>query len=95
MHVVGATNLGVVAELDKMNMMQVPSWHVQEGTSLDELIEFAEKVKKVNGLGVFTFHGIGGQLFRISSETHRGFLKYLRDNMRTIIWFQLLQTRWE
>jgi peptidoglycan/xylan/chitin deacetylase (PgdA/CDA1 family) len=76
----GGDKLSVVAELDKMNMMQVPSWRVQEGTSLDELIEFAEKVKKVNGLGVFTFHGIGGQLFRISSETHRGFLSYLREN---------------
>lgn len=76
----GGDNLSVVADLDKINMMQVPSWHVQEGTGLDELIAFAEKVKSANGLGVFQFHGIGGPLFKISSETHRSFLKYLKDH---------------
>lgn len=77
---IGGDKESIVIEPNKMDMMQVPSWHVQEGTSLDELIEFAEKVKKANGLGVFQFHGIGGPLFKISSETHRSFLKYLKDN---------------
>lgn len=76
----GGDKLSIVTDLSKINMMQVPSWHVQEGTTLQELIDFAELVKKANGLGVFQFHGVGGPLFKISSDTHRDFLKYLIDN---------------
>lgn len=60
--------------------MQVPSWHVWTGTTLEELITFAEKVKKAGGMGVYQFHGVGGQLFKISSETHRLFLNYLKSH---------------
>lgn len=33
---------------------------------------------KLGGMGVYQFHGIGGQIFEISSETHRAFLAYLK-----------------
>ncbi|AHJ95335.1 polysaccharide deacetylase family protein [Hymenobacter swuensis] len=61
-----------------VNPMQVPSWMVEEGTALPELIAFAERVKKAGGLGVYQFHGVGGKFFRISAATHRAFLAYLR-----------------
>jgi peptidoglycan/xylan/chitin deacetylase (PgdA/CDA1 family) len=76
----GGDKLSIVTDISKIDKMQVPSWHVQEGTTLKELIDFAEMAKKSNGLGIFQFHGVGGPLFKISSETHRDFLKYLLDN---------------
>jgi len=76
----GGDQSSLVSDLKTINFMQVPSWHVMQGTPLSELIEFAEKVKKTNGLGIYQFHGIGGPLFEISSQTHRDFLKYLKEN---------------
>jgi hypothetical protein len=79
---IGGDQLSIVSELNNLNMMQVPNWHVQEGTNLEELIALAEKAKNSKGLGVYQFHGIGGPLFMISSETHKALLKYLKDNAR-------------
>ena len=58
--------------------MKVPSWHVWTGTTLEQLIAFAEKVKKAGGMGVYQFHGAGGQVFAISAETHKAFAAYLK-----------------
>ena len=58
--------------------MKVPSWMVEEGTTLDELIAFAEKIKKLGKMGVYQFHGVGAEFFRISRETHKAFLDYLK-----------------
>ena len=60
--------------------MHVPSWMVEEGTSLVDLIKFAEKSKEANGMAVYQFHSIDGQLFSISRVTHRKFLEYLKKN---------------
>ena len=62
--------------------MKAPSWMVEEGTTVKELIEFAEKVKKSGGMGIYQFHGIGGQFFKISAETHKAFLDYLKTNQQ-------------
>jgi hypothetical protein len=45
---------------------------------------FAEKVKKAGGLGVYQFHGVGGQLFQISKETHNAFLTYLKAHKKDL-----------
>lgn len=76
----GGDSNSVIIDFKHLNKMQVPSWHVWTGTTLKELIAFAEKVKKENGMGVYQFHGVGGQIFKITSETHREFLKYLKDH---------------
>jgi sialate O-acetylesterase len=74
----GGDSTSVIGDFKNLNTMKVPSWHVWTGTTLKELIAFAEKVKKAKGLGVYQFHGVGGQIFQISAETHRTFLEYLR-----------------
>jgi hypothetical protein len=53
---------------------------VWTGTTLTALIAFAEEVKKSGGMGVYQFHGVGGQIFAISPETHRAFLTYLKEH---------------
>ena len=74
----GGDSNSVITDFKHLNTMQVPSWHVWTETSLKELISFAEKVKKAGGMGVYQFHGVGGQVFKISSETHKAFLEYLK-----------------
>ena len=74
----GGDSISVITDFKHLNTMQVPSWHVWTGTTLQQLIAFAEKVKKTGGMGVYQLHGVGGQIFQISSETHRAFLEYLK-----------------
>ena len=76
----GGDRNSIITDFKNLNTMQVPSWLVEEGASLNELIEFAEKVKKNSGMGIYQFHGIGGQIFKISKETHKAFLEYLKKN---------------
>ena len=66
------------ADLNKIDIMKMPSWMVEEGITVDELIAFAEKVKKTGGIGIYQFHGIGAEFFKISKETHKAFLDYLK-----------------
>ena len=76
----GGDSSSIITNLKTLNFLKVPSWHVWTGTSVGELIAFAEKVKKAGGMGVYQFHGVGGNIFQISRETHRAFLMYLKTN---------------
>ena len=69
----GGDSNSVVKDSKHLNTVQVQSWHVWTGATLNELIAFAEKVKKAAGMGVYQFHGVGGQLFSISRETQKHF----------------------
>ena len=76
----GGDSTSIITNFKMLNILKVPSWHVWTRTTLNELIAFAEKVKKVQGMGVYQFHGVGGQVFQISKETHREFLRYLKKH---------------
>lgn len=67
-------------DFPNFNKMFVPSWAVPNDPELKDLIDFVEKAKEKGGLAVFQFHGIGGQWIKVSSETHKGLLKYLSEN---------------
>jgi hypothetical protein len=62
--------------------MHVPNWLVEEGTTVKELIAFAEQTKAANGMAVYQFHGIGGQFFKVSKEDHQALLEYLKTNLQ-------------
>jgi hypothetical protein len=74
----GGDSNSVIRDFKHLDPLNVPSWHVWTGTTVDQLISFAEKVKKSHGMGVYQLHGVGSQIFKISSETHRAFLQYLK-----------------
>jgi hypothetical protein len=76
----GGDRTAVIKDFSQLNTMKIPSWMVEEGTSLAELIDFAERVKIAGGLGIYQFHGIGAEFFKIYKETHQSFLKYLKSH---------------
>lgn len=76
----GGDSTSIISDFKNLNSTKVPSWHVWTGTSDNELIAFAEKVKKAGGMGVYQFHGVDGQIFQISGKTHRAFLAYLKEH---------------
>ncbi|HEX5151459.1 MAG TPA: polysaccharide deacetylase family protein [Parafilimonas sp.] len=74
----------IVTDFSKLDYMRVPGYFVQRGTTADELIAFAEKVKQKGGLGIFLFHGIDTEPFRISADAHRALMNYLKQNSKEI-----------
>ena len=74
----GGNKTSIVSNFRTLDTMKVPSWMVEEGTSLEELITFAEKVRKSGGMGIYQFHGIGAEFFTVSRTTHKAFLAYLK-----------------
>jgi peptidoglycan-N-acetylglucosamine deacetylase len=60
--------------------LKIPSWLVEEGTSLQSLIAFAERARTSGVMAVYQFHGIGGEFFKVSPDTHRAFLEYLENH---------------
>lgn len=76
----GGDSNSVITDFKHLDKIKVPSWHVWTGTSLQQLISFAEKVKKSGGMGIYQFHGVGGNIFSITPETHKAFLKYLKEH---------------
>jgi sialate O-acetylesterase len=38
---------------------------------------FSNLENKSGGMGIYQFHGVGGQIFQISKATHQAFLGYL------------------
>jgi peptidoglycan/xylan/chitin deacetylase (PgdA/CDA1 family) len=76
----GGDENSIITNFQSLNTMQVPSWHVFTNTTLEQLIAFAEKARQTNGMGVYQIHGVGGQVFEISSEAHKAFLQYLKNH---------------
>jgi peptidoglycan/xylan/chitin deacetylase (PgdA/CDA1 family) len=74
----GGERNSFVSDFRKTDLMKMPAWVVEEGTTLSELIAFTEKVKKAGGMGIYQFHGVGAEFFQISKETHKAFLDYLK-----------------
>lgn len=74
----GGDRNSIISDFKKIDVMKMPCWMVEEGTTVGELIAFAEKVKKVNGMGIYQIHGVGAEFFQISKETHKAFLDYLK-----------------
>jgi len=67
----------VITDFKWLDPMLVPSYGVDAGTSGDQLIAFVKKVEQGGGMGVFMFHGIGGDWIITSPRAHRELLEYL------------------
>jgi len=74
----GGDRNSFTSDFKNIDIIKMPSWLVEEGTTSKELIAFAEKVKQSGGMGIYQIHGVGAEFFRISKETHKAFLEYLK-----------------
>lgn len=82
---VGGDENSMIVDVRNLDYMKVPSYFVQQGTSGDELIRFAEKVRREGGLGIYQFHGIDSQIFQVSADAHKQLLDYLKQHQAEIL----------
>ncbi|WP_184541827.1 polysaccharide deacetylase family protein [Mucilaginibacter sp. FT3.2] len=74
----------VITDFKKLDVLQIPAWGVHAGVTGDELIAFAKKVQQSGGMGVFMFHGVGGDYITTPAAAHRQLLLYLKQHQDEI-----------
>jgi peptidoglycan/xylan/chitin deacetylase (PgdA/CDA1 family) len=86
----GGDENAVVTNFKLLDPLQVPSWGVPEGQTGAQLIAFVKKVQNSGGMGVFMFHGVGGDYITTSAKAHKELLDYLVKN-KSEIWVATFQ----
>ncbi|MDP9080078.1 MAG: polysaccharide deacetylase family protein [Bacteroidota bacterium] len=87
---VGGDDDAVITDFKHLDNMLVPSYGLEDSTPANKLIEFVKKVEKSGGMGIFMFHGIGGDFIKTSTQAHKELLEYLAKN-KTEIWVATFQ----
>ena len=67
----------IVTDFTKLDPMQVPSWGPVDGPDGAALIAYVERVRAARGLGVFQFHGVGGDYLSVSAQAHDELVAHL------------------
>lgn len=76
----GDDGSAVITDPHPLNPLRIPSRSTGNNPSGEQLTAFAEEVLKNKGLGIFTFHGVGGDYLSVSTEAHQVLLEYLNKH---------------
>jgi peptidoglycan/xylan/chitin deacetylase (PgdA/CDA1 family) len=87
---IGGDENAVVTDFKNLDPLLVPSWGMAGNKTGEELIAFVKKAEQCGGMGVFMFHGIGGDYLTTSAAAHRELLDYLKKN-KDKIWVATFQ----
>jgi len=77
---VGGDSTSIITKTLTDDTMLIPSYALSDGTKADAMIRYTKKVQASNGLGIFMFHGVGGDYITVSKEDHAELLRYLASN---------------
>lgn len=81
---------GFVSDPAMIDPFLVPSRSFPDSVTADQLIAFVKDVQAKGGMGVFMFHGVGGDYLVNSAEAHQGLMTYLKAHPE--IWVAPFQT---
>jgi len=86
---IGGDSDAVITDFKNLDPLLVPSYGLEENTNGDELIAFVKSVEEKGGMGIFMFHGVGGDYITTPADAHRELLAYLKS--RKDIWVATFQ----
>jgi hypothetical protein len=70
----------VVTDFAALDVFNVPSWGPVDGPDGAQLIAYAQRVAAAHGLGVYQFHGVGGDYLSVSAEAHHELVRFLKSH---------------
>jgi hypothetical protein len=62
----------------------VPSYGLEQNSTAAQLIDFVKNVQKKGGMGIFMFHGVGGDYITTPALSHKKLIEYLVKNKKDI-----------
>jgi sialate O-acetylesterase len=77
---VGGGSDAVITDFKNLDPLKVPSWGVPDSVTGDALIAFVKKVQEKGGMGVFMFHGVGGDYLTTPALAHQQLVSYLQQH---------------
>jgi len=80
----GVPSGAVVSDQAMLDPFRVPSRSFPESATAEDLIAYVKDVQRSGGMGVFMFHGVGGDYLQVSSQAHLGLLRYLKEHQSEI-----------
>src|SRR5260221_2755240 len=87
---IGGDENAVITTFSNLDPLLVPAWGLPGNNTGAELIAFVKKVQQSGGMGVFMFHGIGGDYIITPVAAHKELLEYLIKN-KNEIWVATFQ----
>jgi peptidoglycan/xylan/chitin deacetylase (PgdA/CDA1 family) len=87
---IGGNENAVITDFKNLDPLLVPAWGVPGNNTGAELIAFVKKVQQNGGMGVFMFHGVGGDYITTPAAAHKELLEYLQKN-KDVIWVATFQ----
>jgi peptidoglycan/xylan/chitin deacetylase (PgdA/CDA1 family) len=73
----GDKDNAVITDFKTLDPLLVPSYGLEAGATGEQLIAFVKKVEQSGGMGIFMFHGIGGDWIITPTQAHKELLEYL------------------
>ena len=81
---VGGDVDAVITDFKNLNPFLVPSYGLEGNNSGGQLIAFVKLVQQKGGMGIFMFHGIGGDYISVSAKAHQQLITYLKQHKKDI-----------
>lgn len=81
---VGGDTDAIVTDFRHLNPLIVPSYGVEENSTGKQLIDYVKHTAQKGGMGIFMFHGIGGDYITVSSKAHQQLVTYLKQRKKEI-----------
>lgn len=81
----GGDTDAIVTDFTRLDDFRLPAFGVDNGTPARRLIDFARLAEQSGGMGIFIFHGIGGDYLSITAGAHQQLLYYLKSHRKTIM----------
>lgn len=74
----------IITNLHNIDFFEVPAYGVPQQENADALIDFAKRTLEKKGLGIYLFHGIGGDYLKVSAEDHQALVAFLAAHQHDI-----------
>ena len=82
---IGGDINAVITDFKNLDPLLVPAWGVPGNSTGAELIAFVKKVEQSGGMGVFMFHGVGGDYITTPAASHKELLDYLQKHKDEVL----------
>lgn len=80
----GDTDNAIITDIKNLDPLKVPSYGLEGNSTGAQLIAFVKMVEQKGGMGIFMFHGIGGDYITTPAKAHQELLDYLVKNRKDI-----------